>query len=107
MTRKCPFFTQIAYIAHFWNSVGPIYSPKKVANRKRCVGGVPIEWNFSVPFRIEKAHFPEKKFSRPQTNFDSRKKGGFGGYDSQQVKSDSQNPKDKAWPKFCCTVISI
>jgi len=27
MTRKYPFFTQIAYIAHFWNSVGPIYSP--------------------------------------------------------------------------------
>jgi len=36
MTRKYQFFTQIAYIAHFLNSVGPIYSPKKVANQKRC-----------------------------------------------------------------------
>ena len=35
MTRKYPFFSQIAYVAHFWHSVGPIYSPKKVANQKR------------------------------------------------------------------------
>jgi len=68
MTRKYPFFTQIAYIAHVWNSVGPIYSTKKVSNQKRCVGGVPVEFNL---FRIEKAHFSEKKFSRPQTNFHS------------------------------------
>ena len=74
MTRKYPFFTQIAYIAHFWNSVGPIYSTKKVANQKRCVGGVPVELNLFVPFRIEKAHFSEKKISRPQTNLYSGKK---------------------------------
>jgi len=30
MTRKYQFLTQIAYIAHFWNSVGPIYSPKNM-----------------------------------------------------------------------------
>jgi len=71
MTRKYPFFTQIAYIAHFWNSVGPIYSPKKAANKKRCVGGVPVELNSFASFRIEKAHFSEKKFSRTQTNFHS------------------------------------
>jgi len=65
MTRKYPFFTQIANIAHFWNSVGPIYSPKKVANQKRCVGGVPVELNLFVPFRSEKAPFSEKKISRP------------------------------------------
>jgi len=63
MTRKYPYFTQIAYIAHFWNSVGPIYSTKKVANQKRCVGGVPVVLNLFVPFRIEKAHFSEKKNS--------------------------------------------
>ena len=63
MTRKYPFCTQIAYIAHFWNSVGPIYSTKKVANQKLCVGGVPVELNIFVPFRIEKAHFSEKKNS--------------------------------------------
>jgi len=63
MTRKYPFFTQIAYTANFWNSVGPIYSPKKVANQKRCLGGVPVELNLFVPFRIEKAHFSEKKNS--------------------------------------------
>jgi len=97
MSRKYPFFTQIAYMAHFWNSVGPIYSSKKVANEKRCVGGVPVESNFSVPFRIEKAHFSEK-ISRPQTNFHSRKKGRFGGFDNQRMKSDSKNPKDKTWP---------
>ena len=67
-------FTQIAYIAHFWNTVGPIYSPKKVANQKRCVGGVPVELNLFVSFCIEKAHFSEKKFSRPQMNFHSGKK---------------------------------
>ena len=33
MTRKYPFFTQIAYIAHFWNSVGPIYSTKKLQTK--------------------------------------------------------------------------
>ena len=74
MTRKYPFFTQTAYIAHIWNSVGPIYSTKKVANQKRCVGGVPVELNRLVPFRIEKAYFSEKKFSRPLTNFHSGKK---------------------------------
>jgi len=95
MTRKYPFFTQIAYIAHFWNSVGLIYSTKKVANQKRCVDGVPVELNLFVPFRIEKAHFSEKKFSRPETNFHSGKKGRFGGFDNQRIKSDSQNPKDK------------
>jgi len=95
MTRKYQFFTQIASIAHFWNSVGPIYSPKKVANQKSCKGGVPVELNLFAPFRIEKAHFSEKKFSRPQTNFYSGKKGRFGGSDSQRIKSDSQNLKDK------------
>ena len=95
MTRKYPFFTQIAYIAHFWNSVGPIYSTKKVSNQKRCVGGVPVELNLFVPFRIEKAHFSEKKFSRPKTNFHSGKTGRFGGFDNQRIKSDNQNPKDK------------
>jgi len=29
MTRKYPFFTQIAYTAHFRNSVGPIYTALK------------------------------------------------------------------------------
>ena len=81
MTRYYPFFTQIAYIAHFWNSVGPIYSTKKVANQKRCVGGVPFELNLFVPFRIEKAH--------------SGKKGRFGSFDNQRIKSDSQIPEDK------------
>ena len=95
MTRKYPFFTQNAYIAHFWNSVSPIYSPKKVANQKRCVGGVPVELNLFAPLRIEKAHFSEKKFSRPQTNFHSGKKSCFGGFDNQRIKSDSQNPKNK------------
>ena len=95
MTRKYPFFTQIAYISHFWNSVNPIYSPKKVANQNRCVGGVPVEINLFVPFRIEKVPFKKKKFSRPQTNFHSGKKGRFGGFDNQRVKSDNQNPKDK------------
>jgi len=73
MTRKYSFFIQIAYIAHFWHSVGPLYSPKKVANRKRCVVGVPVELNLFVPSRIEKAHFSGIKFSRPQTNFHSGK----------------------------------
>ena len=63
MTRKYPFFIQIAYIALFWNSVGPIYSTKKVANQKRCVGGVLVELNLFLPFRIKKTHFSEKKFS--------------------------------------------
>jgi len=75
--------------------VGPIYSTKKVANQKRCVGGVLVELNLFVPFRIAKAHFSEKKFSRPQTNFHSGKKGRFGGFDNQRMKSDSQNFKDK------------
>jgi len=74
MTRKYPFFTQIAYIAHFWNSVGPIYSPKKVANQKRCVGGVPVELNLFVPFRIEKAHFSEKTSPDPKRIFTAEKK---------------------------------
>jgi len=74
MTRIYPFFTQIAFITHFWNSVGPIYSPKKVANQNRCVGGVPVGLNLFMPFGIEKAHFSEKKFSRPETNFHSGKK---------------------------------
>ena len=76
MTRKYPFFTQIAYIAYFWNSVGLIYSPKQVANRKRCVGGVPVELNLFVPFRIEKAHFSEKKSLTPN-EFSQRKKRPF------------------------------
>ena len=33
MTRKYPFFTQIANIAQFWNSVGPNYSPKKLQTK--------------------------------------------------------------------------
>jgi len=74
MTRKYPFFTQIAYIAHFWNSAGPMNSPKKVADQKSCVGCVPVELNLFVPFRIEKAHFSEKKISRPQTNFQRKKR---------------------------------
>jgi len=96
MTRKYPFFTQIAYTAHFCNSVGPIYGTKKVANQKRCVGGVPVELNLFVPFRIEKAHFSEKISPGPKRiNFHSGKKGRFGGFDNQRIKSDSQNPKDK------------
>ena len=95
MARKYPFFTQIAYIAHFWNSVGPIYSSKKVANQRRCVGGVPVELNLFVPFRIEKAHFSEKKFLPTPNEFSQRKKGRFAGFDTQRIKSDSQNPKDK------------
>ena len=74
MTRKYPFFTQIAYIAHFWNSVGPIYSPKKVANQKRCVGGVPVELNLFAPFRIEKAHFAEKNSLDPKRIFTAEKR---------------------------------
>jgi len=74
MTHKYPFFTQIAYIAHFWNSVGPIYSAKKVANQKRCVGGVPVELNLVVPFRIEKAHFSEKNSLDPKRIFAAEKK---------------------------------
>jgi len=35
------------------------------------------------------------RFSRPQSNFHSGKKGRFGGFDNQRIKSDSQNPKDK------------
>jgi len=77
MTRKYPFFTQIAYIAHFWNSVGPIYSPKNVANQNRCVGGVPVELNLFVPFRIEKAHFSEKKILPTPNEFSQREKGPF------------------------------
>ena len=77
MTRKYPFFTQIAYIAHFWNSVGPIYSHKKVANQKRCVGGVPVELNLFAPFRIENAHFSEKKILPTPNEFSQRKKGPF------------------------------
>jgi len=101
------FSPKNAYIAHFWNSVGPIYSTKKVANQKRCVGGVPVESNLFVPFRIEKAYFSEKKFSRPQTNFYSGKISRFDGFDNQRIKSDSQNSKDKTWcnKKFCCTVL--
>jgi len=76
MTRKYPFFTQIAYIAHFWNSVGPIYSTKKVANQKRCVGGVPVELDLFAPFRIEKAHF-SKKILPTLNEFSQRKKGPF------------------------------
>jgi len=95
MTRKYPFFTQIAYIAHFWNSVGHIYSPKKVANQKRCVGDVPVELNLFVPFRIEKAHCSEKKILPTPNEFSQRKKGRFGGFDNQRMKSDSQNPEDK------------
>jgi len=95
MTRKYLVFTHIAYIAQFWNSVGPIYSPKKVANRKRCVGGVPLELNFFVPFRIEKAHFSEKKILPAPNEFLQRKKCRFGGFDNQRINSDGQNPKDK------------
>jgi len=95
MPRKYPFLIQIAYIAHFWNSVGLIYNPKKVANQKRCVGGVPVELNLFVPFRIEKAHFSEKKILPTPNEFSQRKKGRFGGFDNQRIKSDSQNPKDK------------
>jgi len=80
--------------------VDPIYSSKKVANQKLCVGGVPVELNLFAPFRIEKAQFSEKKSSRPQTNFHCGKKGRFGGFDNQRIKFDSQNPKDKTWPKI-------
>jgi len=57
--------------------VGPIYSPKKVANQKRCVGGVPVELNLFAPFRIEKAHFSEKKILPIPNEFSQRKKGPF------------------------------
>jgi len=68
---------------------------KNIAIQKRCVGGVPVELSLFLPFSMEKAHFSEKKFSRPQTKFHGRKKGRFGGFDNQRIKSDSQNPKDK------------
>ena len=74
MTRKYPFFTQIAYIAHFWDFVSPIYSTKKVANQKRCVGGVPVELNLFVPFRIGKAHFSETKSPDPKRIFTAEKR---------------------------------
>jgi len=74
MTRKYQFFTQIAYIAYFWNSVGPIYSTKKVANQKRCLGGFPVELNLFVPFRIEKANFSEKNSPDPKRIFTAEKK---------------------------------
>jgi len=74
--------------------VGPIYSPRKVANQNRCVGGAPVELNLFVPFRIEKAHFSEKHLPTPN-EFSQRKKGRFGGFDNQRIKSDSQNSKDK------------
>jgi len=75
MICKHPFFTQIAYITLFWNLVGLIYSSKKVANQKRCVGGVPVELSLFVPFRIEKAHFSEKKNSLdPKRIFTAEKK---------------------------------
>jgi len=77
MTRKYPFFTRIAYIAHFWNSVDPIYSSKNVANKKRRVGGVPAEVNLFVPFRIEKAHFSEKKILPTPNEFSQREKRPF------------------------------
>jgi len=64
--------------------VGPIYSPIKVANQKRSVGGVPVELNVFVPVRIEKAHFSEKKFSRSLTNFHSGKKGRISGFDTNE-----------------------
>jgi len=75
--------------------VGPIYSPKKVANQNRCVGGVPVELNLFVPFRSEKAHFSEKKSPDPKRIFTAEKKSRFGGFDNHRIKSDSQNPKDK------------
>jgi len=75
--------------------VGPIYSPKKVAYQERCVGGVPVGLNLFVPFRIEKAHLSEKKILPTPNEFSQRKKGRFGGFDNQRIKSDSQNPKDK------------
>ena len=74
MTRKYPFFTLIANITHFWNSVGLKYSPKKVANQKRCVGGVQVELNIFAPFRIEKAHFWENKSPDPKRIFTAEKK---------------------------------
>ena len=74
MTRKYPFFTHIAYIAHFWYSVDPIYSTKRVADQKRCVGGVPVELNLFVPFRVEKAHFSEKNSPDPNRIFTAEKK---------------------------------
>jgi len=95
MTRKYPFFTQIAYIAHFWNSVGPIYSSKKVANQKRCEGGVPVELNLFAPFRIEKLTFQKKNSPDPKRIFTAEKKVRFGGFDNQRIKSESQSPKDK------------
>jgi len=74
MTRKYPFFTQSAHTAHFLNSVGPIYRPKKVANQNCCVGGVPVELNLFVPFRIEKAHFSEKNSPDPKRIFTAEKR---------------------------------
>ena len=74
MTRKYPFFTRTAYIAHFWNLVDPIYSSKNVANQKRCVGGVPVELNLFVPSRIEKAHFSEKNSPDPKRIFAAEKR---------------------------------
>jgi len=64
----------MAYIAHFLNSVGPIYSPKKVANQKRCAGGVPVELNLFAPFRIEKAHFSEKNSPDQKRIFTAEKR---------------------------------
>jgi len=74
MTRKYPFFTQIAYISHFWNSVNPIYSPKKVANQNRCVGGVPVELNFLYLFASKKLTFQKKNSPDSKRIFTSGKK---------------------------------
>ena len=106
MTRKYPFITQIASIAHFWNSVGPIYSPKKSCKPKTLSRWRPGWIKPFCTFSHRKSSLFRKNFFRPQTNFQSGKKGRFGGFDNQRIKSDSQNPKDKTWPKFCCTVLS-
>jgi len=76
--------------------VGSNYSPKKVTNQKRCVGSMPVELNLFAPFLIEKAHFSEeKKILSTLNEFSQRKKGRFGGFDNQRIKSDTENPKDK------------
>jgi len=74
MTRNYPFFTQIAYIAHFWNSVVPIYSAKNVANQKRCVGGVPVELNLLYLFASKKLTFQKKNYPDPKRIFAAEKR---------------------------------
>jgi len=43
----------------------------------------------------KKLTFQEKKYPDPKRIFTAEKKGRFGGFDNQRIKSDSQNPKEK------------